>query len=800
MKKLITMIFVIIAIIGCIPFMTDNVKAISGIQYENLNGAFLPTGRLPLSYNGFIETYQKQGFYTISKGTYVSVATPYIICVYWDGTTNVPCQINFSDGSNINYMKYQHFIDYDHSAGGHNTWFKYFNTSSNYLFALKYDTWLVGGTKIRTKISNSLTSAVYFDVNKTWTGGGALEEYWTFNVSFGSSSANFNVIGTYSGTNNTNFDVPYVNTGILHHFLIVRSNTPASLLFTRYDDFVIKYTTTSTGGSYGNLDDYNLIGYTDKTSYTDLNHPYLEKLYNLEVNTIIRGVDLQVSTGQYNSDSNLSHYHLNINNNAFGTSGHPSYFFPNPSGYGYILRWVYSLNIQEQKPVFEFGHSQKIGLYAYWQIYDSYPSSTTDLDVPFPDGLIQYRYGTDPLKVNGLYDQTNYINYDLAMKFYYGSLTVITETSPYNDLITTTKLTFTEYEHIPIFWFVSKVDYTNYLRVYNKTGQVNIQGYPLTLTGFTGIADFLPLKQGWYRFELVRNSIILKTLNVTVTANTDNYILASYPQYSPDGTFFTVYYKYNRDDSKNGLITVSDFSWITPDNIEDGVYYKESITIPVNTTGSFQVFGDSTDAFINMYVKISNGTYLKVKSIIHHVGVPTDYSIDVLYDSLPLIGGTATQRFYVSQNALDKVFVILNGVKIKDVSGMYMSTFDYDITTSGVKNVTLVLETVNGTIVLASKEFVVTGEEIPPEDITSGLTYEQKLIIGFGIAIGFLSIPLIIQLKSGSEINMFIYLFFGVFGTIIATVLEFLNPIILGSIMVILILILAVMWLKGRSE
>lgn len=561
------------------------------------------------------------------------------------------------------------------------------------------------------------------------------------------------------------------------------------------DDFSLILGTSGGFSGCGSTEGLNGIGITTFTSSTQFNYNTILKKYAVPMNTTISVVDLQVTDQQYNGDNDLDNYHLGLLNIDLGT---PDCFFINNNGEGYILRWIINIDITEEDGVlwFYFVHNTVAFGSTYWDVYSS--DTARDWD---GDGFAEFDIKSLELTFHGWeYIHKLTYNRELGMRFYHGAIIVLDDTSPYEDMLTSTKLSFTEYENIPLIWFVSAIDYTNYLHVFNITGQLNIQNYPKVLSGFTGITGFMPINSGWYRFELRRNSVVIKTLNITVTDNTEDYILSSAPNPSNDQSYFTVYYKYNRDDGKNGIITVSDFSWITPENINDGVYYKEVHTITVNSTGSFQVFGDSTDAFINMYVKVTNLTFLKVKSLQHHVGAPTEYSIDVLYDSLPLINGVATQRFYVYQNALDSVHVILNSKDIKDVSGIYSTTFDYDITTSGVKNATLVLISVNGTIVLDYKEFIVTKEILPPEDITSGLSMEQKLIIGFGIAIGFLSIPLLIQFKSGTEINIFVYLFFGVLGLVIATVFGFLNPIILGSIILIMILIIVIMWLKGKSE
>jgi len=543
--------------------------------------------------------------------------------------------------------------------------------------------------------------------------------------------------------------------------------------------------------------DYDTIGEYDDDSYMSIPYKYLEFTYEIESSMIIKGLGVLVSKTMYDYDANFNHYTAKINGLSIGS---PDCW----QQYGivsYILFWEMNTLIQEENILIELYHSQQVGGTPYWYIYTGY-YSTIDYN---KDGIISYKYHSEATLYNGIYDGTTQ-SFDVSYLLYVENVPIENEQSPYDDMVITNKLTYDQYEPIKFIWFTSDVTKYNYIKIYNKTGECLDQLYPKQVSGWTGRDTYFPLDFGFYRLELVRDSITRASINVTVIEKDTDYVMFTYPCPSEPNTPITLYYKYDRDDNNTGLITRYQNGWEY--DIVD-ILLGEPATkywnIEPNSSAYLSDTATWDDTVYRMY-SILDSNYFEVASWVHDVGYSeeSENSISVSDNPLYIYEGetSAIHHFSTKHNFYGfKTSVYLNGKFIQDVTYKSSYVFDYEITEEESKtyNATLVLETINGSFVLDYVLFNVIVNPTEPSTPAEQFDPLVSLAIGFAIPLGFLCIPLYVSYKARIDINIFIYLFMGVFGLILSMVLGFIDPVIIGAIIVILSLIIIGIYLSKKQ-
>lgn len=764
-----------------------------------------------------IDVTKHQTFDALSPGSLVDdgvFKTAHKFKVIGSGSLSLPNCLDFTYGASANelcngflnitglWSKFTFFLKFTQHGGAAatqvvNIMFK--DATNTTLDYIKYYDLNGGSTTLSRGSDNKMFYTVSWASLPTWRNI-TLTRYGSYiNASI------YLQVAPYTYLGGCNFSI---STMVSSFYITIATSTNAyNPLY--FDDFTINVASFD-DYNYGNLNIYDGIGNTIQTSYEGIIYPDIEKIYNMPINTTLKGIDIQVSNSQY-IDYNLTNYFLYLNNQ---NMSNPSYFFINPYGIGYILRWVFTATIDANNLVFEFYHNRVCSGNVYWYVFDGYPNTLNDLDQPYPDNFIHYRYGHQPgypifiYHFDGAYDATYQSNYDLAMKFYYQDIQIIEEGSPFSfDKITTSKLTFKEYENIPLFYYVSDMTYTNYIYVYNTTGQLIIEDFPYTISSFYGYTGFLPFKSGWYRFELVRNSVKVSSINITVTVNSDNYILASYPNPSGIEQSYYLYYKYYRTDNKNGMITVY---WNKNATIQEIQENGEIYTIPYNTSSSILLQGNfGYDVYFKLYAEISNGTYTLLTTHRHYVIGPEDItSISVKYKTSSVLKGESLiQTFYAYQNAYPLTYIYLNGNNIKDISGTYNIDFTYtleNLQQTKFYKASIIQITINGSIELTNCTFIITvsdsGGGGTEGQIAMILPPPFSYIAGLVLTLVCLMIPLIVLRKAQVEGDLIRYIpaFCGLLGFIVSCLIGFFPWYSLFGLLFAFVVIVVIMWQRSK--
>jgi hypothetical protein len=558
---------------------------------------------------------------------------------------------------------------------------------------------------------------------------------------------------------------------------------------------------------------YDMTNYTTMGEYDDSNigystQQYLESTYNVPISTNIGGIGIVLSNDQ--TDFVFSNYKLLVNGFDMGV---PSCYYT----YGvnsFILFWKTNIQIRNDTINICFGHAIKSNGDYYWSFCEG--SINNDLN---KDGIAGYKeHSNIQLAFDNSYDGSSvYPSREINYKIYYTIPITEIISCGYIDMITTSKTTFKD-EIIPIYCTAS-LPSENLIRLFNSTGEITISHFPFYFKGCTCSVGYYPLYTDWYRMELQRPyGTVIKSLNVTSQTTKTDYLLTTSPYPSLPFSIIDLYYRYFRTtDSDKGLITYSNY-YNTPLydilNIPSSAY--NYFYIDSNETNAVPIIIGDTDVFFKLY-RISNVGDATIVYTHQHKIIPNDVSensISVSYNPLLLPSpsdsnptGSINQIFHYKKTIiLGTIKVLLNGKPIQDISDFFKGDFTYEFnkdsdTVNKNYNVSMVLYTINGTITLAYTDFnlIISSEQIPPENIFDMFTALQKLLIGFGICIGMLCIPLFIQYKAHVEIHIFIYLFFGIIGLILSTILGFLPAIVIGAIIILLVLIVTIMWLQHKT-
>lgn len=528
------------------------------------------------------------------------------------------------------------------------------------------------------------------------------------------------------------------------------------------DDLEINTFTQSS--QYGNLEAYPSIGSIDRYNYLDIDYQCIEKKYDIAIDTTIKGVDLQVGTTQYNDDHNLNNYQLYVNG---VYCGGPDYFFPNDVS-GYTLRWIFDLTLVNEKPVFEFFHNALVVATNFWYLYDGYPNSMLDLDIPYPDNLIQYKWGN--IFPDGVYSNNYFINYDLAMKFYYVNLIIPEGEIGFNDSIVLIDDNgyYPSNETYRFSCYASTLIPQTYFYAYLENVSLNVQDYPFLMFNSHEYFQFTPTELGNYSFTIRRNNVNVTYFNMTVTQGERGY-LYTYPNPSKANELYTIAYAYYDTEGDNGLISIS----LNPTSIIN--------TTPIfaNSSGTFTSVGIANIYYISLYTLIGN-EYALSKQHIHFVDIAT-YGLpelDIAHDTL-IVG--ETQVFSVIQELFEHTTLKLNGVIIaSNIHGENVFQLSYVMEYGGLYNASL--HDMYSDILLDYELFTVTGESYEPP--VFGIEADTfKIIEGLIIVILLMFIPFGLSIM-GANVGTTIYLLFLFIGCVIATLLGLFPYFIPASIIV----------------
>jgi hypothetical protein len=510
----------------------------------------------------------------------------------------------------------------------------------------------------------------------------------------------------------------------------------------------------------------NSIGILDAAYFSS--YKYLESWYHIPVTTTLFGVSLSVSNLHYLYAPTLSEYTLKINGVEVGNPECMAVVDSFPlQGDVYGLFWNVTVTIDNEPVLFEFYHSTALPTSPpyYWDVFRA--------ESPFYfEKTLQH---SNSGLYDGVYNGASPFTMYPVIRFYYNTFSFENETSPYSDLVTSSKTTFNTWETVPVYYFISDYTYTNTLQLWHNGTQMTTQGYPYTISSgdFNGELSFLPFQIGSYQFRLVRNSIVRSSFNFTVSypADTD-FILSPYPNPCMFNTPVSIFYRYYPDDGAEGFIGVSEFS-----DTSNTSSFDEFWTLAANTTGN-KSFIPQTPTYVSLWKK-TGSTYYRVAIVYLRMISPFDNTINAQYQSIILTDAypSVNQRIYGTQNVQGfNTFIRLNGKVLQDVTDTSFYSLYTTITKAGLYTAELCMTTVNGTVVLASVNFTVTSSiGVGTGGGAEAFSPELKALFGICFVIVSVCVPLMISVKYHVNVPTFVYVIFMAFGIGLGTKLGFLD-------------------------
>jgi len=609
--------------------------------------------------------------------------------------------------------------------------------------------------------------------------------YYVYNID---GSLRGSVIGTTlsgTGINSTGNRITYMQV----------NNDYSATERDAYIDNVSMY--ISGQGAYPDVTQWRHIGDWSDYSYSGYSTaPYQEISPVIALSkVIIKGFDIVVSVDQYTYASAFSNYHLKINGVDVGS---PNYWIP-VGGIpytAYILRWYGLSHSISGRPLFELFHTET------WSVYNkvwTFMGACTNGDVD-GDGREENRWHGTPALWDGHYNGV-IENCDLAYTFYY-TIPIVDPDLP--DFIGVNKGTHEVHSNVFITATASNIVYTNYITIYHET-----LGYLSNLTqvmdGYTYYGSFVPWVNGSYTVNLFRDGVNVSSFDFTVVNRTENdFYVYTLPNPSEASESFTVYYKYFHGEGKTAKLVMSTSASLYDENSYVEVWYPT-----VNATSSYTVNYDGSEEtlYFILAVEVANETYSPIFLYPHFISgsIYSDYievTYPIIYKDVPIHGSTINSQELTYMHTFygQPVFIRVNGDTLKSVSKNQYGGFWFPLGLTGAYNVTLELETANGTIVLSYDTFDFLGEgEAPPDDeYIFGLPSDyMNAMFGAFITLGFLLLPLVISMKSKGDTSGVVYAIFGGIGLGVATIAGFFPLWLPLMITILVVTILVIEYKKG---
>ena len=549
-------------------------------------------------------------------------------------------------------------------------------------------------------------------------------------------------------------------------------------------------------------DRYSYIGELDTYCTFDVLKPTIETRYNIPCDMNVTGVDLAVSTDQYDDDPTKSHYTLYFNGISLGS---PDCFLE--KSYYYILRWIFNADLDSEVPIIEFKHSQKTSGGRYWNVVTGCYSGD-DLD---DDGEINFRESTTP---DGAYNGKIW-NWDIAYQMYYEDIQFPDDETYFdNDFIYVINETHYCGKPVWLTYTLSSMGSDTYVRIWNDdtSVEVNDETYPYTCPSTSETLGFITSVSANYTAKLYRNSVELDADSFYVNDFFDpnNYVYTT-PNPSLEGTSYLVKYAFDNAEGYDGAIFLSN----TPD-------YKNYYEIHYIFDGNSGSYAQSINAPCTLYYIMminKNGTYYVVDDGIHQHMVKAESLKNYFTlgeSNLVLEDGECTQSIHVETTHMGGNCRFYDNGKLIFTITESPHTEYYTVTTAGNHKVEMRLIT-NETIFLQNETYTVSGEQEDEyiEDtsfILKDWVYDSYgdfgvFITGVCVVLGFMFIPfalvLGVNVKYGKNIALgdlhwSIYLIFAIVGVIVDVQLHLAELWIILLICVVSIAITVLSWNSRR--
>jgi len=494
---------------------------------------------------------------------------------------------------------------------------------------------------------------------------------------------------------------------------------------------------------------------------------YFEIEYPNRYSGIINYVDLYLASNQQYVSLNVNDYSLYVNGVLFSDVSITQY---DSDTYRYRFYDESGATLTKEKPLFEFYYDGSAYQSVYWYIErSSIPSGTMG---PFPLWFKEHSessYFGDKIfngQITGLF--TSY----MPCICFHGidNPDVVDIPSHYQDFLSGSKTDVKRYDNDFSFVYQLSSLFTDTKLEVVFDGSIV---YTKNLIDIMGTVPYVPIHIGSYTARLNRSGSYITYYNFTTTIeyNTDFYIYTT-PNPSGQCSDYKLYYKYNNSNGKSGAIYEGD----TLHNAELISY------IDANNTGAINL--NLCEQGLKKYILavITDLGASTLTSISHYVAGDDNSYIYVRDDELFLSDETSQQVSYGNPYFNVPVYIYDNNNLISDITNKYRSNFYYEVTTSGIHNLKMYVNTPDGLLEVCNTSFIAYSEGAE-SDTTTGILPKLDATLGaiVGLIITFICIlvPLLIAgliggaTRSKVEVPYPVFMLTGSLGVVICTLLGF---------------------------
>jgi hypothetical protein len=558
------------------------------------------------------------------------------------------------------------------------------------------------------------------------------------------------------------------------------------------------------------------VGHFAYTTYS-YNFPYIIKKYFVPVTTTIKAILLECNGAQLSDDGDLSHYYCYVNGVSIGNP-----ICDYTSGDELIFEWSCTVVLTNEAPVFTFYHSQHTSAGRYWQIATTTFSGGGDLD---SDGDVSYYLAnagfTPSSSYPGSYSSSSLG--DLGLEWFTTGFTPSTSYT-YGDSL---GLSYYDYSNATGYVYdirnpngiVCQYTLSTTSKAYNckielwKNGtQTNDYGFPQPINYPSGSVSISPTTIGKYYFKLY-SFHYLKNITAWETGTPDNFQIFINPKTSNQFSNYAVTCRYYHAQGLKGRVAI--FSSV----IDVNDYSKALYSYPVNDNTS-TIIHYSSNASTNEYWQLFalSSTYTSVGQYsVHYVRLPFVFENTIIPKANPIILSGKFLLDVTHTMPGSDIGVYINDIKIASVGGAQISTVEYKPIKAGLFNATLKIMQ-NGTLTMLNHTMLTvtspSGGQGNQNDVTFTIVglipVEYRIYVGIGVIIAFIFMPMgfifsMVGALAGRGINITVpslvttvmTIFSGITGYILTIMWGLMPWYSVFLLLFVLILIVAIMWMRG---
>lgn len=598
---------------------------------------------------------------------------------------------------------------------------------------------------------------------------------------------------------------------------------PSNTIATNIDDFSLMLGAIGPSTICGyDMTPYTTIGTLTNDYSVGVSSKHIFENYVAPITTQIKGIELSVDNAQFTIDSDLSHYLLRVNDGAIYASS-CFYLAPYDSS-SYIIFWKVDIGLNNETLSLNFTHTTLLDANNYWYVenggygrdldYDGDATSGQGSVVRTECSWIWIYPIPIPFYVCIDYYGLNQVNYDLSYRFYHTGIRTL-DVYNYSDSLglfgysyknsTGYVYDLADNGNIICTYNINDISYDYTIELYRNGIEVLNSDFPFKCKYPGGSVGYTTSLTGKYVFKLKKVNYV-DNITAYVIGNLPSIYVRTQPVITDLNDPYTVLYKYTHPQYySGGCAMFNDFTLI---NKYDKKIY--GVDISNDSESNFTYYSDGISTEFWRLFSYKDGAYYPYSAIAkHYIRLPNiiDNNINCNVYTITVEQGNEIGRDVIITGSHiypgAEISIYVGGQFKGYVGDTQLFEYRYIPMLPGVFNVDLCMKQ-NGTLVILARApqqltVIVKGyNNTVTKNELDIFSFIQKLAIGFGIALGFLCIPLVLSVKFHMEIHIFVYLFFGIIGLVVATVTGFLSPIIIGCVMLILVMIIIIMWLQRK--